>query len=229
MKDRDSREIFQTFRTLRGKEKVQYFMDYMLAWTAVIVVAILAVIWIVMRIVTWKGSVVDVLFVNTDIEAESEIPATLFDRFVEKQGLSPDKYEVDCSITNDIVQTKESMNNQSNQAMQAIEMQLYGNLIDVVFADQLICETIAQEGFLQDVRTFLPDDLIKQYEDAFVWIDFHEDGQKHAIGVRLDQNNKFMKQSGIYDGDTIMGVVVGCPQDANAKAFMISVLRGEDY
>lgn len=105
MKDKDTRNILQTFSELKGKEKAQYFVDYILVWVLLIIVAIVAV----------------------------------------------------------------------------------------------------------------------------VWIDFEEDGQKHPVGIKLSKGNKFFDACGLYDDDVVVGVVVGCPQDANAKEFVQSVLRGVLY
>ena len=212
----------QKWSELSGKGKWRYFRDYYLWKTLGAVLGVFVIVFLIVDFATKTDMVMGVMAVNTDgahIEATSP---DYFDDFLEEQGVKSKKEKVNLNYTIWIdANSGESVDTASLETIQTLFMT---RSVDVFFADETFFKCMAGTDYLVDIRDYLPEELIEKYQDDIVWAEVEETNETIAAGIRL-KDNAWVKATGWYDGEVVVGMADGMKSPELATALMEEILK----
>ncbi len=214
----------QKWKELKGKEKVQYFLQYYGLLSLGILIGIGVLISLTVHFVTQKDVALGILAVNAD---GTEIKATgqsYFKDFLEENGVNVKKHTVSVNYTAFIDADSEDSVDQAN--LDTIQTLFMTRSVDVFFSDPDFFEVMASQDYISDIRDYLPDELLEKYSDEIFWVDNTQTGEKIAAGISLN-DNVWLTQTGWYSDDTkaVVGVPDGVSHEDLAVAMLLDILQ----
>ena len=212
----------QKWSELSKKQKRRYFRDYYLWKTLGVALGVFIVAFLIIHFATKTTMVMGVMAVNTDgthIEATSP---DYFNDFLEANGVNPKKEKVNLNYTIWIdPNSGESVDTTSLETIQTLFMT---RSVEVFFSDETFFKCMAGTDYLVDIRDYLPEELIEKYQDDIVWTEVEETGETIAAGIRL-RDNAWVKATGWYDGEVVVGMAHGMKSPELATALMEEILK----
>lgn len=177
------------------KEKFEYFKEYYLKATIVIIAAIVIVISIVCSILTSPSDTAFAayLFNSTGDTYDTE----LLDSFVEYTGIDTKKHYtyLDCSFR----YNPEAADNYTYVSLEKCMAVISNKQLDVMIGDQSSFEYYASNECFHDITTILPEDLMNKFEDKLVYCTVAETGKTYPCGIYVGDAPKLNKYH-YYDG-----------------------------
>ena len=164
-------EIREQKKLLKGKGAkayLQWFKDYQLLPTVIIVFAAVMVIYLVVTMVTAKDSVFGVMFINASVaDDQSDI---LEEDFMAYAGIDESRYEVymDLSESHSISESETTMDMYSTQA---IFTRLAAGQIDVVAADPYMFAQYAGYGYFVELTEVLDEETLSEFDGLLYYVE----------------------------------------------------------
>ena len=212
----------QKWSELSKKQKRRYFRDYYLWKTLGVALGVFVVAFLIIHFATKTTMVMGVMAVNTDGDHIEATSPDYFNDFLEENGVNPKKEKVNLNYTIWIdPNSGESVDTTSLETIQTLFMT---RSVDVFFSDETFFKCMAGTDYLVDIRDYLPEELIEKYQDDIVWAKDEETGETIAAGIRLKEND-WVKATGWYDGEVVVGMADGMKSPELATALMEEILK----
>lgn len=211
----------QKWKELKGKEKLQYYLEYYGWQTAGIVFGIAVVLFLVIHFATKQDVVLGILAVNTDGEAIEATGTDYFQSFLEENGVDISKNTMSVNYTMYI--DSSSPDTTDTSTLDSIQTLFMAQSIDLFFADPNFFDTMAGDDYMTDLQDYLPQELLDQYADDIVYAKNSETGEKIVTGIRLE-NNTWLKKTGWYQGTAVVGIADNVKNKKLAKQMMLAIL-----
>jgi NADH:ubiquinone oxidoreductase subunit 3 (subunit A) len=212
----------QKWKELKGKEKLQYFLEYYGLLAAGIIFGISVVIFFAVHFATKQNVALGILAMNTDGEAIEATGTDYFEDFLKENELNPKKNTVSVNYTMYLNPSSPSAGDSST--LDSIQTLFMTQSIDLFFADEKFFDTMAGQDYMTDLQEFLPQKLLNQYENQLVYATNTETGEKIAAGIRLE-NNAWLKKTGWYQGTAVVGVADSVKHSKLAKEMILAILK----
>ena len=164
-------EIREQRKSLKGKGArayLQWFMDYQLLTTAIIVFAAALIIYLVYTMVTAKASAFGVMFINAAVEDDQS--DTLEADFMEYAEIDSSQFEayMDLNESHSISDSETTMDMYSTQA---IFTRLAAGQIDVLIADPYMFSQYAGYGYFLDVTEVLDEATLEEFDGLLYYVE----------------------------------------------------------
>ena len=111
----------------------------------------------------------------------------------------------------------------SQTNIQMIQTQLMANSVDVFFAPEDFFKSLGEFEYLADLNDYLPADVLKKYKDDLVYIKGLDSGKTYPVGIRL-KNNKWIKKTGWYKDEVVVGIADNAKDGDLATALVLEIL-----
>ena len=141
--------------------------------------------------------------------------------FLKRNGVNPDK--VDISISANLSVSVDAQDSASQTNIQMIQTQLMANSVDVFFAPEDFFKSLGEFEYLADLNDYLPADVLKKYKDDLVYIKGLDSGKTYPVGIRL-KNNKWIKKTGWYKDEVVVGIADNAKDGDLATALVLEIL-----
>ena len=212
----------QKWKELKGKEKLQYFLEYYGFLTAGVIFGIVVVLFFVVHFATKQDVVLGILAVNTDGEAIEATGADYFQDFLEENGVDTNKNTMSVNYTMYI--DSSSPDAADSSTLDSIQTLFMAQSVDLFFADKNFFETMAGDDYMTDLQDYLPQELLNQYADEIIYAKNSETGEKIVAGILLE-NNTWLKKTGWYQGTAVVGIANNVKNKKLAKQMMLAILE----
>ena len=213
------RDMFTTFKSLSGKEKLRYAWDYF-RYPALIAGCLLAfLISQLVHYITYRDPYLQVLAINPQrLVMEEE---NWFDDFFFQQGY--ERFQGDVQTIGISSGGDEDLYRYENYLSMATRLNA-GN--DLLLGIGLDYEQVAKEGALADLSELLPEELLRMYEDQLLYSTNNGTTQSYPCAIFLEES-EWLQQTGCYPDGCYFAI---CHQSANpqtAVEFAKYLLAGE--
>ncbi len=198
------------------KEKIEYFQEYYLKTTILIVIAVIFVVYLAYSILTAPSDTAFAAFFynNTGDPSSTE----LIDGFTAYMNIDTEKHEAYIDATMNY-----APDNNSYDAYVSLEKSMAvittGEL-DIVVGDTDTLDYFARGECLLDITAVLPDDLLTQFADKLYYAKSGENGERIPIGVYVTDSPKLNQYFYYVDKEPILGIVINSDNIDNATAFL---------
>lgn len=217
----DKRTTREKLKTMNRKEKVAFIVEYYGINIVVATVLICVVIGLAVHFVCKKENVLSIYAVNT---AQGDCPGDeteFYVDFLKRNGIDPDK--VDISISANLSVSADAQDSASQTNIQMIQARLMANSVDVFFAPEDFFTSIGEFEYLADLKDYLPADVLEEYKDDLVYIKGLDSGKTYPVGIRL-KNNKWVKKTGWYKDEVVVGIADNAKDGDLATALVLEIL-----
>lgn len=217
----DKRTTREKLKTMNRKEKAEFIVEYYGINIVVAVVLISVAIGLVVHFACKKENVLSVYVVNT---TQGDCPgddSAFYADFLKRNGVNPDK--VDISISANLSVSVDAQDSASQTNIQMIQTQLMANSVDVFFAHEDFFKSLGEFEYLADLNDYLPADVLKKYKDDLVYIKGLDSGKTYPVGIRL-KNNKWIKKTGWYKDEVVVGIADNAKDGDLATALVLEIL-----
>ncbi len=191
-------EIREQNAKLKGaplKQKLQYFKDYYLI-TTIIVIAVCAFIFALVRaMVTSPDDTAFAAFFYNDYGDSSS--TALIDEFTEYMGIDTSKHDAYIDAT--MIYSTDESNYDSYLSLEKAMTVVAAKELDVIVGNSETIDYFARCEFLSDVTQILPDDLLTQFEDSIYYATL-DDGTQIPVGIYVSDAPK-LNENYYYYGD----------------------------
>ncbi len=214
-------EIREQHRKMKDKslkEKFLYFWEYYRVATVVTIVIIFFVGNLIYTIATAKDNAFHAVFVNGYTDMDTEEYMAGFDEYAQ---VDTKKYST--TLETDFTLDQESTDTYSMANIQKFAAQVAAKELDVMIADPETFRLYTQNGYLGDLREFIPEETLSAYSDRFLYMDLPDDGSDEEVPVGIQISDcALLQESQAYAGqDTVyFGVFVNSQNGANAGKFL---------
>lgn len=165
------KEERQLIRQGTLKQKIQYFKDYYLVRTIVVVIAVVLVAAMFRSIIFRKDTVLSGVLINSNVTVSEDLFAELTDIFLAEQGQDPDEVAVEL-IGNLSYTIGDKDKLQENYAtIEVLSSRISGGLLDFVIGDLDSVSMFAYSECFTDLREVLNEEQLTLYEPYFLYID----------------------------------------------------------
>lgn len=198
------------------KEKIEYFQEYYLKTTILIVIAVIFVVYLAYSILTAPSDTAFAAFFynNTGDPSSTE----LIDGFTAYMNIDTEKHEAYIDATMNY-----APDNNSYDAYVSLEKSMAvittGEL-DIVVGDTDTLDYFARGECLLDITAVLPDDLLTQFADKLYYAKSGENGELIPVGVYVTDSPKLNQYFYYVDKEPILGIVINSDNIDNATAFL---------
>ena len=136
-----------------------------------------------------------------------------------------DTDDVEVGIVSNVSVSEDESNSAGMQNLQAIQVQLMAGTVDDVLADEAFATSLGEMGYLADITTILPQDVLDKYADDIVYATSVDTNETAPVGIRL-KDNAWLKKSGWYANveNPVIGVSAAADHADLAVDFMLYVL-----
>lgn len=208
-------------KELSPAEKWQYFIDYYLWITIGVAAGIAVVIFLIVHFATKTSFVMGVMAVNTDGEQIEATSSDYFTDFLREHGVTSKRDVVNLNYTIWIDPNSDSDVDSTN--LSTIQVLFMTRSVDVFFSDEEFLKLMGGTDYLADLRDYLPEELLAQYEDQQITVHTMM-GETIVAGIRLE-NNEWVRKTGWYQETAAVGLADGMKNPELAVALLEEILQ----
>lgn len=152
------------------KQKAAYFWEYYKGYVIIPVLIIVAVSSYIYHIVTDPEDILNGILLNTHNMEAQEVADSLADEFCEEQEIDTKDYSItlNTSVSYTAGDTSGTANYETSQALMAW---IAAGTVDFISGDSETMTELSYKGYLTDLREFLSEEEIAQYEPYFLYMD----------------------------------------------------------
>lgn len=161
------KEQHQKTKDMSAKGKLSYFWYYYKIHTLVVIAITIFVISLIHQVVTSKDYAFYAALINSDFSYSTDDPWGA--EFAEYAGIDTDKY-LSCVDTSFMLSSGD-MSQYSISSTEKLMAMVQTGGIDVIVADTAVFEGYARNEMFTDLRTILPEEMLKKYENYFYYTD----------------------------------------------------------
>ena len=214
-------EIREQHKKMKGKglkEKLAYFWEYYRFATIVTLVVIFFVGNLIYTIATAKDSAFYAVFVNgyTDMDTEEYMNG-----FNEYAQIDTKKYST--TLETNYTLDENSTDTYTIANIQKLTAQVAAKQLDVMVADSDTFNRYAGNGYLGDLRQFIPEDTLSAYSDRFIYTDIPDDevSEEVPVGIQI-ADAPLLQETQAYAGqdEVYFGVFINSQHGDNAGKFL---------
>ena len=212
-------EIREQNAKLKGapfKEKFNYFKEYYLKTTLVIIVAVVFIGYLAYNMITAPSDTAFAALFYNDTGDSSN--TELIDGFVEYMNIDTKKHDAYIDATMNYSADSSDMNTYMGleKAMAIIST----SELDVVMGDTDTIDYFAKSECLHDITTILPDDLLAKFKDKFYYAEVGESASLVPVGIYVTDSPKLNEHYYYVNQEPVMGFVVNSNSLDNAMEFL---------
>lgn len=161
------KEQHQKTKDMSAKGKLSYFWYYYKIHTIALIAIIIFVISLIRQVVTSKDYAFYAALINSDFSYTTDDPWGA--EFAEYAGIDTDKYL--SSVDTSFMLSNGDMSQYSISSTEKLMAMVQTGGIDVIVADTAIFEGYARNEMFTDLRTVLPEEMLKKYENNLYYTD----------------------------------------------------------
>ena len=221
----DTRTTREKLKSMKFTDKVVFIVQYYGLKILAVIAAIALVIYLIVHFAFAKEVVLNIVAVNAqDIATTSAADEqSFYEDFLKTHVEDTDDVEV--GIASNVSVSEDESNSAGMQNLQAIQVQLMAGTVDDVLADEAFATSLGEMGYLADITTILPQDVLDKYADDIVSAPSVDTNETAPVGIRL-KDNAWLKKSGWYANveNPVIGVSAAADHADLAVDFMLYVL-----
>lgn len=221
----DTRTTREKLKSMKFTDKVVFIVQYYGLKILAVIAAIALVIYLIVHFAFAKEVVLNIVAVNAqDIATTSAADEqSFYEDFLKTHVEDTDDAEV--GIASNVSVSEDESNSAGMQNLQAIQVQLMAGTVDDVLADEAFATSLGEMGYLADITTILPQDVLDKYADDIVYATSVDTNETAPVGIRL-KDNAWLKKSGWYENveNPVIGVSAAADHADLAVDFMLYVL-----
>lgn len=221
----DTRTTREKLMSMKFTDKVVFIVQYYGLKILAVIAAVALVIYLIVHFAFAKEVVLNIVAVNAqDIATTSAADEqSFYEDFLKTHVEDTDDAEV--GIASNVRVSEDESNNAGMQNLQAIQVQLMAGTVDDVLADEAFATSLGEMGYLADITTILPQDVLDKYADDIVYATSVDTNETAPVGIRL-KDNAWLKKSGWYANveNPVIGVSAAADHADLAVDFMLYVL-----
>lgn len=221
----DTRTTREMLKSMKFTDKVVFIVQYYGLKILAVIAAIALVIYLIVHFAFAKEVVLNIVAVNArDIAITSAADEqSFYEDFLKTYVENTDDVEVE--ISSNVSVSEDESNSAGMQNLQAIQVQLMAGTVDDVLADEAFATSLGEMGYLADITTILPQDVLDKYADDIVYATSVDTNETAPVGIRL-KDNEWLKKSGWYANveNPVIGVSAAADHADLAVDFMLYVL-----
>ena len=221
----DTRTTREKLKPMKFTDKVVFIVQYYGLKILAVIAAIALVIYLIVHFAFVKEVVLNIVAVNAqDIATTSAADEqSFYEDFLKTHVEDTDDAEV--GIASNVSVSEDESNSAGMQNLQAIQVQLMAGTVDDVLADEAFATSLGEMGYLADITTILPQDVLDKYADDIVYATSVDTNETAPVGIRL-KDNAWLKKSGWYANveNPVIGVSAAADHADLAVDFMLYVL-----
>ena len=221
----DTRTTREKLKSMKFTDKVVFIVQYYGLKILAVIAAIALVIYLIVHFAFAKEVVLNIVAVNAqDIATTSAADEqSFYEDFLKTRVEDTDDAEV--GIASNVSVSEDESNSAGMQNLQAIQVQLMAGTVDDVLADEAFATSLGEMGYLADITTILPQDVLDKYADDIVYASSVDSNETAPVGIRL-KDNAWLKKSGWYANveNPVIGVSAAADHADLAVDFMLYVL-----
>ncbi len=215
----------KSMRNMKGMsaaERFQYFMQYYAAAFFGVLLAAAIVVFLVVHFMGKKDTVFGILAVNSDGENPAAAGPEYFEPFLEKNGIDVKKNQVGVNYTLYMNAGSKEAVDQTNLEM--VQILFMTQAVDLFFSDEEFFCYMAGTDYLADLRDCLPKEVLDEYEEELVYAQGMESGETIAAGIRIGQENEWIRDTGWYKSPVVAGLSEAMKDEALAVKMFLEML-----
>ena len=221
----DTRTTREKLKSMKFTDKVVFIVQYYGLKILAVIAAIALVIYLIVHFAFAKEVVLNIVAVNAqDIATTSAADEqSFYEDFLKTHVEDTDDAEV--GIASNVSVSEDESNSAGMQNLQAIQVQLMAGTVDDVLADEAFATSLGEMGYLADITTILPQDVLDKYVDDIVYATSVDTNETAPVGICL-KDNAWLKKSGWYANveNPVIGVSAAADHADLAVDFMLYVL-----
>lgn len=221
----DTRTTREKLKSMKFTDKVVFIVQYYGLKILAVIAAIALVIYLIVHFAFAKEVVLNIVAVNAqDIATTSAADEqSFYEDFLKTHVEDTDDAEV--GIASNVSVSEDESNSAGMQNLQAIQGQLMAGTVDDVLADEAFATSLGEMGYLADITTILPQDVLDKYADDIVYATSVDTNETAPVGIRL-KDNAWLRKSGWYANveNPVIGVSAAADHADLAVDFMLYVL-----
>lgn len=222
----DTRTTREKLKSMKFTDKVVFIVQYYGLKILAVIAAIALVIYLIVHFAFAKEVVLNIMAVNAQDIATTSAAAdeqSFYEDFLKTHVENTDDVEV--GIASNVSVSEDESNSAGMQNLQAIQVQLMAGTVDDVLADEAFATSLGEMGYLADITTILPQDVLDKYADDIVYATSVDTNETAPVGIRL-KDNAWLKKSGWYANveNPVIGVSAAADHADLAVDFMLYVL-----
>lgn len=221
----DTRTTREKLKSMKFTDKVVFIVQYYGLKILAVIAAIAFVIYLIVHFAFAKEVVLNIVAVNAqDIATTSAADEqSFYEDFLKTYVEDTDDAEV--GIASNVSVSEDESNSAGMQNLQAIQVQLMAGTVDDVLADEAFATSLGEMGYLADITTILPQEVLDKYADDIVYATSVDTNETAPVGIRL-KDNAWLKKSGWYANveNPVIGVSAAADHADLAVDFMLYVL-----
>ncbi len=221
----DTRTTREKLKSMKFTDKVVFIVQYYGLKILAVIAAIALVIYLIVHFAFAKEVVLNIVAVNAqDIATTSAADEqSFYEDFLKTHVEDTDDAEV--GIASNVSVSEDESNSAGMQNLRAIQVQLMAGTVDDVLADEAFATSLGEMGYLADITTILPQDVLDKYADDIVYATSVDTNETAPVGIRL-KDNAWLKKSGWYANveNPVIGVSAAADHADLAVDFMLYVL-----
>lgn len=208
----------EKLKELHGTDKVWYLVQYYGLQTVVALAVIGILAFLIVHYVTQKDTALEIMAVNARQSADNKMEdSDYYDSFLKENGIDPDKNEV--LVSSNLGASANENDGASAESIQMIQSRFMTQSVDVFLADYDFFYSLGEFDYLADIREYLPEDLLEEYKEDFVYVKSTETGKKYPIGIKL-KDNAWVEKTGWYLDSCVIGLAEGLKNKDLAVKFI---------
>lgn len=208
----------EKLKELHGTDKVWYLVQYYGLQTVVALAVIGILAFLIVHYVTQKDTALEIMAVNARQSADNKMEdSDYYDSFLKENGIDPDKNEV--LVSSNLGASANENDGASAESIQMIQSRFMTQSVDVFLADYDFFYSLGEFDYLADIREYLPEDLLEEYKEDFVYVKSTETGKKYPIGIKL-KGNAWVEKTGWYPDTCVVGLAEGLKNKDLAVKFI---------
>lgn len=187
---------------LEKKDRIPYIWEYYKPAIFGILFAIIAVVYIIYRVMNpGKTSVMELTMVNTAPNGQGN---EIWNEFLTEQGYDTDKYEVanNCTLNLKIREDGLATDASTHEVLYTL---FAAGAVDSFVTDENVFNCMLKAGVFHDLREILPAELIEEQKENLVYYEDEESGEKFPAGIILPKEGRIEKEGMIYQAPAILG------------------------
>jgi hypothetical protein len=198
------------------KKKWEYFREYYLKMTLLILAGVILLISLAYSIISApKETAFAAFFINS---GSYDSTSTLDEEFANYMGINTKKAE--CYIDSSMYFASDFSDYDSYLNVQKVMAIIASKTLDVMVGDEDSMSYFAQSECFGDVTEILPEDLLEQFEDKLYYAKVGDDEVVTPIGIYITDAPKIMENDYYIGMEPIMCFVVNSDNTDNAIEFL---------
>lgn len=216
--------MFEQMKGLSPKKKIEYYIQYYGAATAVILIMIIAVTSFVVGRIRAKDVAEGIMLINAYGEA-SEDEETYLDDLLTGYGIDPAKNKIE--VNGSIYISEDGENTVDPQMALASSQKIIAlassDSCDVFFSDDSYFATAESDGMCEDLSDYIDEGVIEAHKDDLYYCNDPETGKEILAGIRVSCDSGLMGELGWYTEDPIVGIIVN-PSNPELAAYIVEAM-----